>query len=84
MAAETVRVLEERKPGCAETNNIALMGSIRRALINERERCVSIVDARAKVWNDALKAETHGNCSQSLAEECEDIAMMIRRGNHHT
>ncbi len=37
MAAVSVRALEERKPGCAEKNNIGLVGAIRHALIAERE-----------------------------------------------
>src|SRR4051812_11115141 len=38
MAAVSVRALEERKPGCAEKNNIGLAGAIRHALLAERER----------------------------------------------
>lgn len=44
LAAVSVRALEERKPGCAETNNIGLLGAIRSALIAERERCAKIAE----------------------------------------
>lgn len=43
------------------------------------ERCAKIVDMRAKVWEDAAKADVHGNCAMSLWEECEDIAQAIRK-----
>lgn len=49
-----------------------------RATMAERERCAGIVDARAKLWNDAVKGGAHEDCSMSLAEECEDIGRAIR------
>lgn len=46
----------------------------------ERARCVALVQHRVKLWNDSLRADMHGDCAMSLAEECEDIAAAIQRG----
>jgi len=55
-----------------------ILDHVMQAVRDERERCASIVDARAKLWNDAVKGGAHEDCSMSLAEECEDIARAIR------
>lgn len=54
---------------------------VAKARTDERERCAKLVDARAQLWNNAAKVGMHSDCSMSLAEECEDIAAAIRRGD---
>ncbi len=60
----------------------ALFDEVRAAArLEERARCLAIVDARVKVWKDAFHAGCHDDCSLPLWEECEDIANAIRRAN---
>lgn len=44
----------------------------------ERERCIAAVMERAAKWADHARHANHSDCSDSLAEECEDIAVAIR------
>lgn len=53
--------------GCAE------------AIAAEREACVKLVMERAAKWNaHARVVRPQLNCCESLADECEDIAVAIR------
>lgn len=53
---------------------------IKAAVAAERERCAKLVQARADMWNEHAKIGRSGDCSESLADECEDIVAAIRRG----
>lgn len=51
--------------------------TIRLIKFEERERCAQLVKDRAAKWNAEARANGHGRCSESLADECEDIAAAI-------
>lgn len=46
------------------------------------EAAAQVAESRAKVWEEATRADMHSPCAMSLWEECEDIAQHIRRYHH--
>jgi hypothetical protein len=73
----TLRLAAMRPESETDVSDL-LVWSFDNAIKQERARCAAIVMARAAKWNEAAQAGAHGDCAESLADECEDIAVAIR------